>query len=274
MESVWSIADIENSNPPPLIDGDQFFGIINNSQLNQEEKLKTLTLYYEFATYRAYAHAILQHVEELYKEKAQEYAAETKSFMEETEKKLFADNAANLKKEYGISINDDITYHVYPSILNPNTLAMDASTNFIPSMMIIGIGIFPIYELYKKAESDIDKATQFLKFLSDNTKQTIFKLLKEEPLYGSQLAEKLNCTGANISQHMSALLRLDVVHVKKENNRVYFYLNKEAIHKHFDVAKELFGWGIFVQFSPINPLHHDKFSNFYIDLAFISEYNY
>jgi len=241
MESVWSIWDIENSIIPPFVSDEHFFGLINNSQLNQEDKFKALTLYYDFASYQVYTKTIIQQTEELYKKIIHVYKDEIKNFMEYCEKILFADNAAYFMKEFGISIDKEITYHVYPSVYHPNVLIMDANTNFIPSHIIIGIGLFPSLELFKRAESDNEKVTQFLKLLSDNTKQTILQLLKNEPLYGSQLAEKLNCTGANISQQMGALLRLEVVRVIKENNRVYFHLNKEVIHKYFDIAKELFG---------------------------------
>jgi len=241
MENVWSIEDIENSIIPPLVSDEKFFGLINNSQLKQEDKFRALTLYYDFTSYQNYAKTVIQQTEELYKCIIHEYRDEIKSFMEYSEKVLFAENAAYFVKEFGITIDRDITYHVYPSVYHPNILIMDANTNFIPSHIIIGTGLFPSLELYLKAESDNDKVTQFLKLLSDNTKQTILQLLKNEPLYGSQLAEKLNCTGANISQQMGALLRLEVVRVVKENNRVYFHLNKEVIHKYFDIAKELFG---------------------------------
>jgi len=39
---------------------------------------------------------------------------------------------------------------------------------------------------------------------------------------------------------MNTLVNLGVVHIKKENNRVYFYLNKDAINGYLEAAKGLF----------------------------------
>lgn len=98
-------------------------------------------------------------------------------------------------------------------------------------MLLLGSVYSNLEELCDNAELDDTKTTQFLNCLSDSTKQAILKLLKQEPLYWSQLAEKLSCTGANISQHMSTLSDLGVVYIKKENTRVYYHLDKDVIHK-------------------------------------------
>jgi len=239
MEKIWSVKEIEEGILPPSIDDTQFFGLINNSDLEQGEKLSALKLYYDFASYHAYASALLQHTEELLKSKIHEYATDIKAHMDFIEEDVLTNDTIYLNKD-SISINDQLLYHIYPSIYRANSLILNAMGLF-PPYIIAGISVFSLAKLYNNAESDQYKATQFLKCLSDNTKQTILQLLKKESLYGSQLAEKLNCSGANVSQHMNTLLNLDVVYIKKENNRVYFYLDKEVIHKHLDTAKEMFG---------------------------------
>ena len=239
MSQVWGIADIESGNPPPQVEDNKFFGLINNSQLDQEDKLKALKLYYDFDEYRAYAHALLQHTEELLKGMVQENTEDIERHMNFVEINLLSNNAANLKIKSRISLNDDTLYHVYPGIYQANNLTINVSGLF-PPYILVGMSWANLDNVYSKAESDKDKAAQFIKCLSDNTKQTILQLLKKEALYGSQLAEKLDCTAANISQHMTSLMKLDVVSIVKESNRVYFHINKDAIHKHLDAAKELF----------------------------------
>jgi len=238
-EGVWGLKEIEDNIPPPVIDDRTFFEVVYKSQLDQQGKLRAMKLYYDFDLYRTYFHALLQHSEELLMSKISEYAVDIKDHMVFVEEHLLANNALSLKNQISIDPSDDVLYHVYPGIYRANSLTF-SPTSALPQI-IIGISIFALEELYSDVESGNENAIQFLKCLSDKTKQTILQLLKDESLYGSQLAEVLDCTSANISQHMNTLVNLGVVYIKKENNRVYFYLNKEAIHGHLDVAKELFG---------------------------------
>lgn len=227
---------------PPSIDDSEFFMLVNNSHYSQEEKLCILKLYFDFATYHAYTHALLQYTEGLLKDKINGCIDDVQTHMQFVEKQLLTNNAVFTKNKYGISANDDQLYHVYPGIYRTNCQTLSWPLHIpSPARVIIGTSVFKLEELCDNVESDDVKTTQFLNCLSDSTKQAILKLLKQEPLYGSQLAEKLNCTGANISQHMSALSDLGVVYIKKENTRVYYHLNKEVIHKHLEDAKWLFG---------------------------------
>ena len=242
LKDEWEEREKGMDTPPPSIDDSQFFRLINNSHLELEEKLDMLKLYFDFSTYRAYAHALLQRTEELLKNKIHEYADEIKTHMNFIEQHLLANNTIFSKNQIDIGAKDDQFYHVYPGIYHAHAQSLSWIPQiFSPASVIIGINVFQLEKLSANVESANTKTTQFLNCLSDSTKQTILKLLKEESLYGSQLAKKLNCTGANISQHMSILLDLGVVHTKKENNRLYYHLKKDIIHKYLEAAKGLFG---------------------------------
>ena len=239
LESVWGLKEIELGEFPPAIDDNTFFGLVYDSQLNQEGKLKVLKFYFDFDSYCDYARALLQYSEGFLKSKIGEYAADIKVHMDFVEEQLLVNNAISFKNQVSIGESDDNLYHIYPGLYRANSITMNNS-NFFP-YIIIGISVNSLDKLCDNVEFDNEKAIQFLKCLSDNTKLTILQLLKNESLYGSQLAEKLGCTSANISQHMNTLVNLDVVYIKKDNNRVYFYLNKDAVHGHLEVAKGLFG---------------------------------
>ena len=242
IKDEWEDREKAMDTPPPSIDDSEFFRLVNDSQLEQEEKLDVLKLYFNFLTYRDYAHALLQYVEKLFKNKINEYTDEIRDHMDYIEKHLLANNALFANKQIDVGPRDDQLYHVYPGIYYANSQTLSWMPHiFSPATVIIGIKVFQLDELADSVETDNVKTTQFLNCLSDNTKQAILKLLKIEPLYGSQLAKKLNCTGANISQHMSTLSDLDVVHAKKENNRLYYHLNRDVIHKYLEDAKGLFG---------------------------------
>jgi len=238
LKGIWGLKDVEAGAPPPIIEDSVFFGLVDSSLLDKDGKLGVLKLYYDFAQYCAYARALLQHAEDLLKSKVAECADDIKAHMDFVEKDVL--DSDDLKIKINIGANDAQLFHVHPSLYLACVVTLRMSGVFDP-YVFFGISAISLEKLCESAESDKEKASRFLKCLSDNTKQSILQLLKDEPLYGSQLAEKLNCTGANISWHMSALLGLDLVCMKKENNRVYFSLNKEAIHKHLEVAKGLFG---------------------------------
>jgi len=239
-KNIWGLQEMEAGTPPPFIDDSSFFGLINNSHLEQEGKLRALQLFYDFDKYRTYAQALLQHAEGLLKAKVGEYTKDIRAHMDILERDWLANDAANIKSILGFEINDGLLYNIYPGIYQTNSIRLTATPISEP-YIIMGMGVLALKEVYDNAETDNEKAAQFLKCLSDGTKQTILQLLKNESLYGGQLAEKLNCSSANISQHMSALSNLGVIRYKKENNRVYFELNKDVIHSYLETAKGLFG---------------------------------
>lgn len=238
-EEIWGIGDMEAGRPPPEIDDSTFFGIINNTNLAEDEKMKAMRLYYDFASYCTSARTILKQCQDVLQVEIKKHNKQIKSFMDSIEARILAEGADFLKESFNTSLGTDLFYQIYPGVYQANTLIVNVSGLFEP-YIIIGLNAFQLRKTYDSTESAQEKAAQFLKILSDDTKQTILQLLKSEPLYGSQLAEKLNCTAANISHHMTALINLDVIYTIKKNNRIYFHLKKETISKHFDAAKELF----------------------------------
>jgi DNA-binding transcriptional ArsR family regulator len=154
--------------------------------------------------------------------------------------RLAKDGKGFLQDALNIALDDAHQYIFYPGIYKTNTLSAMGSEAYADITMVFGLHIFDLVKTLDRLENTGEKAEAFLKCLADSTKVGMLKLLKDGPMYGSQLAEKLNCTGANISHHMSAMLSLGIVHLEKENNRVYLHLDKEAIGHLFDDAKGLF----------------------------------
>mgnify|MGYP006305328347 CR=1 FL=1 len=46
-------------------------------------------------------------------------------------------------------------------------------------------------------------------------------------MYGNELAENLNLSNATISHHVSKLLMNNIIQARKEDNKLYFKLNKK-----------------------------------------------
>lgn len=65
--------------------------------------------------------------------------------------------------------------------------------------------------------------------LSDSTRITILAMLIERPMYGQELAKKLNVKPPTISHHLGILKEAGLVQVRRENAFHYYSLNEEGI---------------------------------------------
>lgn len=68
-----------------------------------------------------------------------------------------------------------------------------------------------------------------LKVLSDKSKFKILSFLKDKRSYGAEIAKQLNLSTPTISYPMQALLNAGFVGFEKENNRLYYHVDKEYL---------------------------------------------
>lgn len=141
-------------------------------------------------------------------------------------------------KNHQIKWSDSVD--VYPSLVNFQIVSYIGREYFDRSLTIFyGIGVDLKYALnYKIVDSA--KQTNFLKALADPSKYEILKLLKNKPMYGQEIANKLKLKTPTVSYHMDVLLNLGIINVSKENNRIYFSLNTNAICEYLDEIKKDF----------------------------------
>lgn len=71
----------------------------------------------------------------------------------------------------------------------------------------------------------LDKVVAFHKALADPTRIRILFLLKNGPLHGQALAEKLGVSAPTISHHMSKLRHVALVTETRDKNTIYFELS-------------------------------------------------
>jgi len=214
-----------------------FFMLVEEYDISDEDKLGAIRLYHSFDMYLSYMTLLLSQVKKLINDKLPDF--QLTSVMRPIYTQFENNSDAFLFDKLNIKLDDTHIYSIYPGIYKPNTLS-SWGTEYTDISVIFGMHLLDIIDTLDQMESNDEKTELFLRALSDNTKLSILKLLKDGPMYGSQLAEKLNCTGANISHHTSTLLTLNLVHYEKENNRVYLHLNKDDICRYLDDAKELF----------------------------------
>lgn len=72
-----------------------------------------------------------------------------------------------------------------------------------------------------------------LKTLSDKSKFDILCYLsKNKRAYGAQIAKAMKLTTATISYHMQALMDHNLIHVEKQDNRLYYSVNQEKLSEY------------------------------------------
>lgn len=76
-----------------------------------------------------------------------------------------------------------------------------------------------------------EKLFDAFKILSDERRVNIIRLLNQGPLYGYELANRLNLSNSTVSHHLSALSAAGLVKSVRKENRVYYEVRAEEIEK-------------------------------------------
>lgn len=84
------------------------------------------------------------------------------------------------------------------------------------------------YEFYFQKEA-ADRVDRLLKVLSDKRRVEIIKMLSFKPYYGYEIAAKLELTPATVNYHINLLMDADILTFDREENKVYYTLNKDKI---------------------------------------------
>jgi len=225
----------------PVIETDkEFFDMLEENLQDAVEKYEMIKFYYNFDFYHSYTMKLLENATALYKEKFPGFGDAIAVCMTFIEERLNEKGADFLKDEIGITMGDDFEYTVVPSVYHINSLSMQGGEPHFPVHLIVGIHLFNVIGIIGSIpEFESQNLQEFLKCVADSTKLSILRLLKEKPMYGSQLAEELKLTGATISHHLSAMLNLEIIYMEKKANRVYCSLNREKIEQYLNDAKTL-----------------------------------
>ncbi|MDR2833957.1 MAG: ArsR family transcriptional regulator, partial [Streptococcaceae bacterium] len=127
--------------------------------------------------------------------------------------------------------DDEVT--IYPTIIQPVIMiALTGSAYY--GLLVDSIIRGDSYESRKNT-----MLMQF-KVLSDNSKFTILRSIKEEPKYSTQLVEELHLSASTISHHMSALVNANLVSIEKMKGKVYFKIKEESFMELEKGLRELF----------------------------------
>jgi len=168
------------------------------------------------------------------------YLKKYDNFCENIEKLNDEEKIIFLKKHLGNYWNDDIIKgRNYLSILFLNAVSALFDGENDASFMFIGYK-FNILVQQIAGDNEINKKLNVLKNISDSTRFKILMLLKDDDLYGQQLADKVGITMPTISYHMNFLLAGGMVETFERGHRIYYKLRKEAFKEISEFIQKIF----------------------------------
>lgn len=77
----------------------------------------------------------------------------------------------------------------------------------------------------------LDKLVNYHKTLGDPTRIRIIALLKQQPLHGQAIAQKLGLKPATITHHVSKLRDVGIIYEMRDKNTIYFYLAEKKLEQ-------------------------------------------
>ncbi len=111
---------------------------------------------------------------------------------------------------------------VYP------TLAIPISMLIISNRCYYGL-LTPLVTRNGNSPYQTEQLLSCLKALSDSSKLSVLRSLKESSKYNLEIAQQLGLTAATMSHHLNALLTCGFVGIKRQGNRIYYYPQTDAL---------------------------------------------
>lgn len=121
--------------------------------------------------------------------------------------------------EYKLNIHLSLFFNIYSWTVNIHDYKEKQG------WVVLG---FRTHKFFFQKEST-DRVERFLKMLSDKRRVDIIKMLSYKPYYGYEIAAKLELTPATVNYHINLLMDADVLTFDREENKVYYTLNKEKV---------------------------------------------
>lgn len=158
-------------------------------------------------------------------------------------KKCFDEDENFFSNITGIDFDFTDKLVIYPSMINFKSVTITVKSDKFLSVpkrdcCYFGWKFKELIELSKNSTTAGILMQDKLKCISDKSKFEILKLLKIEPMYGQQIADKLQLTTATISHHMNNLVLNKFIYVNKVDNRVYYNLDKNQLENFIINLKE------------------------------------
>ena len=238
VESEASVDQVEN------LTGTGLMQALQKTDMTDQERLLLLQIFWDPQPHLKKMEAYLSETIKLLKDCADRIQVLTTSFHRQwTEILKNTDIYTFLRDHAEVSLDcNSLGYCIYPTVSYFHSCVMVISdeetrprSRDLFYVGIITADALPYNEGDRELKADL---TQYLKLLGDKSKLDILTMIKEERLYGAELARRMNLSNATISHHMSALLDAGLVRLEKENTRLYYSSNKEKLEELLEILKQ------------------------------------
>jgi ArsR family transcriptional regulator len=92
---------------------------------------------------------------------------------------------------------------------------------------------------------DVEALVRFFKALGDDTRLRLVILLAQQEPGGAmcvtRLAQELETTAPNVSQHLGVLKELDLVYGERRRYRIHYFLNRDRFAHYVRLMRALLG---------------------------------
>ncbi len=126
--------------------------------------------------------------------------------------------------------NKDYTVHVYPYIFDSSTISLNMDEDEKNIYLKIGACMSEGVTV-KTLPIKSNHLLEGLKALSDKSKLAILDHIRNKRSYGQALAKETGLSTATISHHMSALINCGFIRMEKEDNRIYYQMDKDRLQR-------------------------------------------
>lgn len=206
---------------------------IKKSNLPEVEKWKLTYLYADLEETKNRLIKLISYCNEYYFSYENErWLAEQMKSAEEMNTLLEKNGRGILKNTFPY-LNEEMVDSTHLLVLSPSyfyhkaSLTSESSTD---SSLIYVYGVQHMRSADKKTV-DENQLIEAFKILADEKRLRIIKHLNSGPLYGYELAQKLELSNSTISHHLSVLASIGVVSSTRVENKVYFKVNKEELEE-------------------------------------------
>jgi len=133
--------------------------------------------------------------------------------------------------------------YIYPGIINFNSVSFTSNKSFTfnserNEYMYFGWKVYDLIKNTRGKDNEEELLIDRLKCISDKSKFSIIKMLKEKSMFGQEIATALSLTTATVSYHMNALVLAKLVYIEKVENKVFYNVDKEQVNKFLEVLRK------------------------------------
>ncbi len=221
-------------------DDAEFYNYILTKDISVSLKSKLIYVYMSFDEMFGFLMDTLKKTEALLREKiflVEELTRESVLDMKQGFEELGMEGFFN-DLQIPVTFLPDHDFIIYPTISDSNSVHIFHQGQYKNLIVHWGINLSWRKRYKDSAAFSKDNLLDAFKAITEKTKFEILLLLSHERLYGSQIAKRIGITTATVSHHLSQMAALNLITIGKEQNRIYYQLNKEVVTALIEGLKE------------------------------------